>query len=86
MFIKQRDVVTEKGSRMKAKAAAGDNNLPPEEDNQSIGDDNSEAATRSIYRTNYPLEFNPHALEDNFFKSLESKESLKRNVKIYILN
>ena len=76
MFIKQRDVVTDKGNKLKAKAAANDNNLTPEGENQSIADDNSEAATRSIYRTNYPFEFNPHALEDNFFKSLESKKIL----------
>lgn len=41
-------------------------------DNESIIEENSDTGTHSQYRANYPIEFNPQALGDNFFKSLES--------------
>ena len=44
--------------------------------NESLGEEGSETGTHSQYRANYPIEFSHHALEDNFFKSLES--NLKR--------
>ena len=41
-------------------------------DTESAGEVSSDTGTHSQYRINYPIEFNPQALEDNFFKSLES--------------
>ena len=60
MFIKQKGPVLTKSN-------------PLEEDDQSIGDGSSDTGTHSQYRPNYPVNFDPHVLEDNFFKSLESK-------------
>lgn len=62
MFIKQKGHVVTKMN-------------PLDEDDQSIGDGSSDTGTHSQYRPNYPVNFDPHVLEDNFFKSLESKFS-----------
>lgn len=53
-----------------------------------VDDNSSDTGTHSQYRANYPIEFSPHALEENFFKSLESKFAfhLKNNVKEYFFS
>ena len=38
----------------------------------SFNEGSNESGSHSQYRANYPIEYNPHVMEDTFFKSLES--------------
>ena len=58
MFIKQNDPIPRSNKLFDFDAGS-----------QHGGSD--ESGTRSQYRTNYPINFDPHLLEDKFFKSLE---------------
>ena len=51
------------------------NRAKPLDDIDKLDDDegSSDTGTHSQYRANYPVTFDPHALEDNFFKSLEGR-------------
>ena len=42
------------------------------DDEESTEGGSSHTGTHSQYRTNYPMSIDPHALEDMFFKTLES--------------
>ena len=59
MFIKQNDQIP-----------TIKNNLF-EFDKTSQNDESENSVIHSQYRTNYPINFDPHLLEDKFFKSLE---------------
>jgi len=58
MFIKQNDPVPRINKLF-------------EFDDASQNDDSENSVIHSQYRTNYPINFDPHVLEDKFFKSLE---------------
>ena len=58
IFIKQNDPVPRINEHL-------------EFDDISSNDDSDNTVFHSQYRTNYPIKFDPHLLEDNFLKSLE---------------
>ena len=60
MFIKQNDPIPRTKPLIDLDASLKD-------------DGSSDTGTRSQYRANYPINFDPHLLEDKFFKSLEGK-------------
>ena len=43
----------------------------------SFNEGSNDSGSHSQYRANYPIEYNPHVMEDTFFKSLESNTVIR---------